>query len=78
MEHPLVNNLNDVSTEELQNRITDLTKKLNWARRTNPGLANQISMVLEAYQNKYRERQEALYAAATKNGPDYSDKIDIS
>ena len=78
MEHPLVNNLDDVSTDELQNRINDLTKKLNWARRTNANLAGQISMILEAYQNKYRERQDAIYAAAAKSGPDYSDKIDIS
>jgi len=78
MEHPLINDIDNMTLEELQSRITDLTKKLSWATRTNQHLASQIRMALETFQNKYREKQEAVYKAANKGGPDYSDKIDIS
>ena len=78
MEHPLITEIDDMTLEELQSRITDLTKKLSWASRTNQHLASQIRMALETFQNKYREKQQALYDAAKKGGPDYSDKIDIS
>jgi hypothetical protein len=78
MEHPLINDIDNMTLEELQSRITDLTKKLSWAARTNQHLASQIRMALETFQTKYREKQEAMYNAANKGGPNYSDKIDIS
>jgi len=79
MEHPLINNIDNLSVEELQTRITDLTKKLNWASRAgNAQLRIQIQMALETFRTKYQEKQQAIYDAARKNGPDFSDKIDIS
>jgi hypothetical protein len=35
-------------------------------------------MALETFKTKYYEKQQAIYDAARKNGPDFSDKIDIS
>lgn len=80
MEHPLINNIDSLTSEELQTKISELTKKLSWASRSgNANLVGQIRMALETFQNKYREKQQAIYdAAAAKGGPDYSDRIDIS
>lgn len=79
MEHPLINNVDNLTLDELQAKINDLTKKLAWAHRSgNAHLCNQIRMALETFQNKHREKQQALWDSKNKNGPDFSDKIDIS
>lgn len=78
MEHPLINNIDGLTIEELQNRVTDLTKKYAWASRTNAHVASQIVMALETYQNKLRQRQQEQYEAAARASQDYSDKINIS
>jgi len=78
MEHPLINDADNLNLEELQTRISDLQKKLSWAQRSNAHLAQQISMALETYNNKYQAKQREIWDAAQKSGADYSDRIDIS
>ena len=79
MEHPLIHDIDGLSVEELQGRITDLTKKLSWAMRSNnPHLASQIRMALETFQNRHRQKMDEIYAKANQKGQDYSDRIDIS
>ena len=79
MEHPLIHDIDGLSVEELQSRISDLTKKLSWATRTGNGqLAGQIRMALETFQNKYRQRMDEIYAKSNQKGQDFSDRIDIS
>jgi hypothetical protein len=79
MEHPLIPNLDSLTTEELQSRISELNKKLSIAYRSGNGhLCNQIRMALENYNNKYQEKVNAMYNSKNGDGPDYSDRIDIS
>ena len=79
MEHPLINNIDDLSMEQLQERITELTRKVGMAHRMgNAGLRHQVQMALETYQNKYRERQQVLWKKADDTGTDFGDRIDIS
>jgi len=79
MEHPLINNIDDLSVEDLQKRISDLNKKLSFAVRSgNAHLAGQIRMALEAFDNKYRQRLQETYDKQSRSGPDFSDRIDIS
>ena len=78
MEHPLVEVDPNLSLDDLQTRINDLTKKMMWAQRHNAHLASQIRMALEAFQSRYRAKQQEAYDAATRNGKDFSDKIDIT
>ena len=79
MDHPLIANIDNLSIEELQTRISDLNKKIAWASRSgNASLRAQIQMALNTFNNKFREKQQAIYEAATKNNPDFSSKIDIS
>jgi hypothetical protein len=73
MEHPLISSLEDLSSEELLEKITELNKKLRIA--TNSGnhyLCNQLRMAIESYQNKYNEK--------LRGGPGtaFDDVIDIS
>ena len=79
MEHPLINNIDHLSLEELQSKISDLNKKLAFAHRSgNAFLCGQIRMAIETYNNKFREKTQKLYDDSRKSGPDYADKIDIS
>jgi hypothetical protein len=78
MEHPLVNELDHLSAEELQSKISNLLNKYNWAVRNNAQLANQILMVIDSYQTKYQEKQQELLKKSESTGKDFSDRINIS
>ena len=61
MEHPLINNVDSYSVEQLQAKISELNKKLAFAHRMGNGnLANQIRMALETFNNKYQEKLRAM------------------
>jgi flagellar biosynthesis regulator FlaF len=73
MEHPLISNLDDLSEDDLLQKITELNKKLGIALRGgNNYLCNQLRMAIETYQNKYQEK--------IKKGPssNFDEIIDIS
>ena len=79
MEHPLITNVDDLSTQQLQERVTDLTKKLGIAYRMgNAQLIGQIQMALDTFQTKLKERQQAEYDRQMGKGKDFGDRIDIS
>jgi hypothetical protein len=78
MEHPLINDISDLTLDQLQNKISDLNKKLNIAMRGgNAALIGQIRMVLETFNNKYQDKLQEQQNKGN-NGPDFSDKINIS
>lgn len=73
MEHPLIPNLDDLSLEQLSEKVSELNKKLGIAYRTGNGhLCNQLRMAIESYQTKYQEK--------LKGGPGtpFDEVIDIS
>ena len=78
MEHPLIGPVDDLTVEQLQSKISNLSKKLTWARANNAYLAHQIEMALETFNNQYRAKQQAMYDQAAKKAQDFSNKIDIS
>lgn len=62
MEHPFITNLSDLSTEELQEKISSLTSKMTFTSRMhNHNLTGQLMMVLESYKNEYNKRMDELY-----------------
>ena len=66
MEHPLISDAKALSDQDLSDRIADLTKKINIARRTGNGyLVNQVEMAIESYQSEYRHRMHQQYLRAT-------------
>jgi predicted metal-dependent peptidase len=73
MEHPLISSLDSLTADQLQEKISELNKKLGIAYKTgNAYLCDQVRMALESYQNKYQEK--------IRGGPatDFDDVIDIS
>jgi hypothetical protein len=72
MEHPLITNLEHLSVDELNTKISELHKKLTIAYRSGNGyVCDQIRMALESYQ--------AMYDQKTRKGPSpFDDVIDIS
>jgi hypothetical protein len=57
--HPLVNNLAEMKDSEVEEKISDLTKK--YFMSSNPQLKAQVSAVLDSYKEEMsKRRQEAL------------------
>lgn len=76
MEHPLIGNLDELTIEQLAEKINDLHRKLTVAHRSGNGyLCDQIRMAIESYTNKLRQRQQEQYEAAQES---FDDKIKIS
>ena len=57
MEHPLIGSLEDLTAEQLLDKITELNRKLGIAYQMgNAHLCNQIRMAIESHQTKYQEK----------------------
>lgn len=73
MEHPLIPSLDDLTLEQLSEKITELNKKLYIAYNTgNSYLCDQIRMAIESYQTKYQEKLRG------GKGTPFDEVIDIS
>jgi hypothetical protein len=61
MQHPFINDLSDKSLEDLQESITNLTKKLNFAYSMQNGpMIHQLLMVLESYKTEHNKKMDAI------------------
>lgn len=79
MEHPLITDADSLTLEQLQTRVSELSKKLMIAHRSgNAHLRQQVQMALNTYQNKLNQRHSEELAKLTKNNPGLAGKIDIS
>jgi hypothetical protein len=77
MEHPLIGNLDSLTTDELSSKVNELNNKLSIATRSGNGhLCSQLRMALESYRNKYQEKLQETYKKQT-GGRDFDNKIDI-
>jgi hypothetical protein len=57
MEHPLIGSLEEFTSEQLLDKITELNRKLGIAYNMgNHDLCNQIRMAIESHQAKYQEK----------------------
>jgi hypothetical protein len=77
MEHPFldISEIKKLKLEQIQEKITELTKKLTIAYQTGNGyLVHQLTMALETYNNA---QQEKLREMMPKEDPGKG-KIDIS
>jgi hypothetical protein len=62
MQHPFIGDLSDKSMEDLSNTITDLTKKLSFAYRSQNGpMIHQIGMVMESYKAEYNKKMDEMF-----------------
>ncbi len=61
MEHPLISSLSDKKFEELQESISSLMNKLNFAYRTQNGpMIHQLTLLLESYKAEYNKKMDEI------------------
>lgn len=61
MEHPFINDLNNLKLEDLQTKISELNNKLSFAYRTgNRALILQLQMAIESYRNAYTKKMDEI------------------
>jgi|CryBogDrversion2_5_1035270.scaffolds.fasta_scaffold58033_2 hypothetical protein len=69
MFHPLIDDLTKLKDQELENKISELTKKYFTATRLGQGLAaNQIVMILDSIKME-QERRRVEAAQKAQNSP---------
>ena len=74
--NPFVDDLSDISTNDLSDKINDLSKK--YFMTTNPEVQNQIRVVLEMYRAEAvtRQAEETLNQSSDKeNGENSLDNL---
>lgn len=63
MIHPFMPDIADKNLDELQESISDLSRKLSFAYSiNNQGLIHQLSMVIEGYRQEYNKKMDELFA----------------
>jgi hypothetical protein len=76
--HPLQINVSNLSDNEIDERIKELTKKYFLAMRVSPTAAEQIVMLLEDYRNEYQLRIDKKRSdVETSMGTNLDDLINI-
>lgn len=75
--HPLQSNITDLTDQELETKIYELTRKYFQAVRFVPGAAQQISMMLDGY--KWEQQRRAIEKSKEKrdDDPSFDDLINI-
>jgi len=63
--HPLAGNLSEIKDQELENKIFDLTKK--YFMTVNPEVRQQMSMLLDSYNEELKKRRNANLAKIMAN-----------
>ena len=79
MEPPFLNttDLAELTLDELQAKISELTGKISFAYQTNnQTLIEQIGMVLESYNSARAQKLNDMFPK--NKGDDHTDKINIS
>ena len=73
--NPFVDDLSDISTNDLSDKINDLSKK--YFMTTNPEVQNQIRVVLEMYRAEAvtRQAKETLDQNKSQNGENSLDNL---
>jgi hypothetical protein len=79
--HPLQEEINNLSDEDISKRIKDLSRKVAVARRgRNPDMLAQLTKALMTYQDAIRQRRLEQWHKDVKkarNEPDLGDLINI-
>ena len=77
MEHPLINGVDELTDQEIADKIQDLQKKYSMAMRMHKQqMAAQIIMALDSYKAVQTNRSQRQWE--DKNGKNLDGKIDIS
>jgi hypothetical protein len=62
MEHPFISDLSKLSMDDLQEKISELNKRLNFvAKMNNTAMYGQLLMVIDSYNTEYNKRMNEMY-----------------
>lgn len=75
--HPLQPDITGLTDQELENKITELTKKYFQALRIVPGAAQQVSLMLEGYKWEQQRRTIEKSKRINDNNTDFDDLIKV-
>jgi hypothetical protein len=73
MFNPLVNSFSDLTDSEIDNKISELSRKYFLAH--NPQLQQQIAVILEMYKEEARARRAKQYLKSQQNGDNGLDSL---
>jgi hypothetical protein len=77
--HPLGSDLSKLTDHELQEKHSDLVKKLSQSYRLGYGsMVGQLNMMLADYQEEQQRRNRVMMEELAKNNPKFDGTIDIS
>jgi hypothetical protein len=63
--HPLAGDLSEIKDQELEAKVTDLTKK--YFMTANPEIRQQMSMLIDSYNDELKKRRNASLAKIMAN-----------
>ncbi len=76
--HPLIGNLTDLTDDDLQKKLSELSSKLNAAHRFGShDLVQQLYMIIENYQYELKLRNDKHIAELQKKSGQFKSIIDI-
>jgi hypothetical protein len=80
MFNPLLGDIQNLSVEELELKISELTRKYFIAARSgNSGLAQQVLVAVEGYRQELSSKHAAANKVATRNGDkNFDDLIHVN
>ena len=77
--HPLGSDLSKLTDHELQEKHSELIKKLSQSHRLGYGsMVGQLNMLLADYQEEQQRRNRVMMEELAKNNPKFDGTIDIS
>lgn len=78
MGHPLTPDLSKLSTEELNNKYSELLKRMTYAyRQGSPDMVQQLQMLIEDYQGEIQNRNAKALEEMAKHSKQFKNLIDI-
>jgi hypothetical protein len=78
MEHPLIGSVDNLTVDQLSEKVGELHKKIGIAQATgNAQLIHQLRMALDTYNNKYLEKLNDSYKKQNPGNIDFDGKIKI-
>lgn len=68
MMHPFMPDLSNLSDQDLDNKIVDLSKKYFQVMRLSPSISSQLVLLLESYKAEQQNRFAAKLAKSREDG----------
>ena len=76
--HPFISDLSALSVDELNQKLADITKRMNYAQRIGQiDMINQLYLIQVSYQEEFSIRQNKMMDEMAEKSKQFKDIIDI-